>query len=80
MEVDRHRIAMTSDATVMSNPSSRANGLAAVGVADHDLPEALLEVGDGGRQAQDRHDLRRDGDVESILAWAALGLAADAVA
>ncbi|VWM23686.1 Uncharacterised protein [Collinsella intestinalis] len=56
-----------------------ADGLARIGVADHDLAQALLEVGDRSGQAQDGHDLGGDGDVEAVLARDALGLAADAV-
>ena len=78
-EIGLERVLQQSRHGALGLELAGANGLAVVGVADHDLPEALLEVGDGGRQAQDRHDLRRDGDVESILAWDALGLAADAV-
>ena len=50
-----------------------------VGVAHHDLAQTVLEVGDGGGQAQDGHDLGGDGDVEAVLAGHALGAPAEAV-
>ena len=55
------------------------DGLAGKAVADDDLAQALLEVADARRQAQDCHDLGGDGDIEAVLARHALGLTANAV-
>ena len=55
------------------------DGLVVVGVAHHDAAQALLQVGDGGGQAEDGHDLAGHGDVEAVLAGHAVGLAAQAV-
>ena len=56
-----------------------ANGLAGIAVADNNLAQALLEVVNARRQAQDCHDLGGDGDIEAVLARHALGLTANAV-
>ena len=45
-------------------------------VADDDVAEALLQILEARRQAEDRHDLRGDDDVEAILARKAVGGAA----
>ena len=58
---------------------ARGDRLVVVGVADDDAREALLEVVDGSRQAEDRHDLGGDGDLEVVLARNALLRAAQAV-
>jgi hypothetical protein len=55
------------------------DGLAGKAVADDDLAQALLEVADARRQAQNCHDLGGDGDIEAVLARHALGLTANAV-
>ena len=47
------------------------------GVADDDLAEALLEVGKVLGEAEDRHHLRGDRDVEAVLAREAVGDAAE---
>ena len=57
----------------------RGDGFVVVGVADDDAPQALLEIGDGGCQAEDGHDLGRHRDVEAVLARHAVRLAAQAV-
>ena len=46
-------------------------------VADDDVAEALLEILEVGRQAEDRHDLGGDRDVEAGLARKAVGDAAE---
>ena len=51
-----------------------ANGLAGIAVADNNLAQALLEVVNARRQAQDCHDLGGDGDIEAVLARHALAL------
>ena len=53
--------------------------LAGKAVADDDLAQALLEVVNARRQAQDCHDLGGDGDIEAVLARHALGLTANTV-
>ena len=55
------------------------NGLAGKAVANDNLAQALLEVVDARGQAQDRHDLGGNGDVEAVLARHALSLTANAV-
>ena len=55
------------------------DGLAVVGVGDHDAAQALLEVHEVGREAEDGHDLGGHGDVETVLARHAVGDAAEAV-
>src|SRR5947208_608933 len=47
-------------------------------VADHDPAAAVLEIVERGRQAEDRHDLGGDHDVESVLARIAVARAAQA--
>ena len=47
-------------------------------LADHDARQALLQVGEARRQAQDGHDLRGDDDVEAALARRAVCRAAQA--
>ena len=55
------------------------DGLVVEGVAHHDAAEALLQVGNAGRQAENSHDLGRHGDVEAVLAGHTVGFAAEAV-
>ena len=55
------------------------DGLAGKAIADDNLAQALLEVVNARRQAQDCHDLGGDGDIEAVLARHALGLTANAV-
>ena len=57
---------------------ARQDRLVVVPVADDDAPEALLQVGEAARQAQDRHDLGGHHDVEAVLARHAVGRAAEA--
>ena len=56
----------------------RRDGTLVVGVAHHDAAQALLEVGDGGGQAEHGHDLGGHRDVEAVLARHAVGHAAHA--
>ena len=46
---------------------TRRHGLLGARVAHHDVTEALLQVGEIAREAQDGHDLGRHHDVETIL-------------
>ena len=46
---------------------ARLDGTLAAGVADHDVPEALLEIVQAGREAEDSHHLGGDNDVETVL-------------
>ena len=57
---------------------ARGDGLVFVGVGDDDVREALLEVFDALREAEYRHDLGGDCDVEAVLARHAVDLAAEA--
>ena len=56
-----------------------ADGLTGKAVADNDLAQALLKIVDARGQAQNRHDLGGNGDIEAVLARHALGLAANTV-
>ena len=58
---------------------ARGHGLIVIGVADDDAAQPLLEIGDGGGEAEHGHDLAGDGDVEAVLARGAVGLAAESV-
>ena len=53
--------------------------LLVIGIAHDDVAQALLQVGDGGGQAQHRHDLAGHGDVKAVLPGDALHPAAQAV-
>ena len=37
------------------------------GIADHDFPESALQILEGGRKAEYRHDLGSDNDIEAVL-------------
>ena len=50
-----------------------------IGVAHDDAAQSLLQVGDGGGQAQHRHDLTGHSDVKAVLPGDALHPAAQAV-
>ncbi len=56
---------------------ARAHRLLVARVADHDVAEALLQILQRGRQAEDRHHLGGDHDVEAVLARIAVGRAAE---
>ena len=56
---------------------SSADGLLRPVVPDHDAAEPVLEIGQRGGQAEDRHDLRRHDDVESVLAREAVAGASE---
>ena len=49
----------------------------APGVADHDVADPLLEVGPRLGEAEDRHQLGGDDDVEALLAGEPVGVAAE---
>lgn len=55
------------------------DGLVVARVAHDDAGQALFEVGDGGGQAEDGHDLAGHRDVEAVLARHAMSLAAHTV-
>src|SRR5699024_12454074 len=55
-----------------------AHGAAVIGEAHHAAVDACLQVLQVGGQAQHRHDLGGDDDVEAVLAGHALGGAAQA--
>ena len=56
----------------------RSDGLVFAGVSHHDTAQALLQVGDGGCQAEDGHNLGGNRDIEAVFARHAVGLAAQA--
>ena len=47
------------------------------GVADHDIAQAVLQVLERGRQAENRHHFRGDDDVEAVLARIAVARTAE---
>ena len=53
------------------------DGLAVAGVGDDDVAEAAREILQVGGEAEDRHHLGGDGDVEAVLAREAVGDAAE---
>ena len=55
------------------------DGLALVGVGADDLRQPLLQVGDAGGQAEDRHDLAGNGDIKAVLTGGTVHLAAQAI-
>ena len=55
------------------------DGLAVVGVGAHDLGKTLLQVGNAGGEAEDRHHLAGNGDIKAVLAGGAVHLAAQTV-
>ena len=57
----------------------RGDGRVIVGVAHYDAAQALLQIGDAGRQAEDGHHLAGHRYVEAVLARHAVGLAAQTV-
>ena len=67
-QVRRERVLQERRHRAMRLDVARVDRLVVAGVADHDLAEALLEVLEARRQAEDRHDFRGDDDVEAILA------------
>ena len=78
-QVGLERILKQRSHGALSLEVAGADGLAGITVADDDLAQALLEVVDTRGQAQDRHDLGGNGDIEAVLARHALSLAANAV-
>ena len=54
-----------------------AHRLAVARIADDDVAEPLLQVVDVAGEAEDRHHLGGDGDVEAVLAREAVGDAAE---
>ena len=55
------------------------DGLAFVGVGADDLRQPLLQVGDAGGQAEDRHDLAGNGDIKAVLTGGTVHLAAQTI-
>ena len=55
-----------------------SNGLIVAGVANNDATQALLQVGDGGCQAEDGHNLGGNRNIEAVFAGNAVGFAAQA--
>ena len=56
---------------------ARVDGALVAAVGDDDVAEALLQILEVGREAEDRHDLGGDGDVEAGFARKAVGDAAE---
>ncbi len=55
------------------------DGLAGIGVANHQTGQTSLQVGDVGGQTQNGHDFGSDSDVVAVLTGGAVDLAAQAV-
>jgi hypothetical protein len=70
-------MASFSSAAMAPGPAGRRRGSGQIArVADDDPGQPLLQVAPRGGQAEDRHDLGRDDDVEAVLARKAIARAA----
>ena len=58
---------------------SSGHGTTVEGIGHDDAGQALFEVGQASRQAEDRHDFRSHGDVITVFAWHPVNLALKAV-
>ena len=76
-EVRLHRLHEQHRHRAVGLQVARRHRALVAAVADDDVADPLLQVGDVVRQAEDRHDLRGDGDVEAGLAREAVGDAAE---
>ncbi len=76
-QVGRKRVAQQHRHRPVGLELPRRDRLLGAGVADHDVADPALEVGPGLGQAEDRHQLGGDHDVELVLARVAVGEAAE---
>ena len=77
-EVRRERVAEDRGHRAVRVEVAGPHGLPVARVADDDVAEPLLEVGETGREAEDGHHLARDDDVEARLARIAVARPAEA--
>ncbi len=71
-QVGRERVAQQHGHRAVGLQVARGDRRLVAGVADHDVADAALEVGPRLGQAEDRHQLGRDDDVEAVLARVAV--------
>ena len=76
-EVGRERVLEQHGHRAVRLQVARAHRLLVARVADDDVAEALLQVLERGREAEDRHHLGGDHDVEAVLARIAVARAAE---
>ncbi len=76
-EVRRQRLLQQHRHRAMRLQIPGENRLLVRGVAHHDLAEALLQIEEAVRQAEDRHDFGSHHDVETVLARIAVRRAAE---
>ena len=77
-QVGRERVAQHGRHRAVGAELARGHRLHRPRVADHDVTDASLQVRPGLGQAEDRHQLRGDDDVEPVLAGEAVDVAAHA--
>ena len=76
-QVRLHRLHQEHGHRAVGLEVARRHRALVAAVADDDVADAFLKIGDIVGQAKDRHDLRGDGDVEAALARKAVGDAAE---
>ena len=72
-QIGRERLLQKRGHRPMRLEIARTYRLAVAGIANHDFRQALLEVVEVLGEAEDRHHLGRDRDVETIFARKAVG-------
>ncbi len=77
-EVGQQRVLEQSHHRACCLDVCAGDGGAVAAIADDDAVEALLKIGRIGREAEDRHDLGGDGDVEAALHRRAIARSAKA--
>ena len=76
-QVGRQRVAQQRGHRAVGAELARGHRLHGAGVADDDVADAPLEVGPRLGEAEDRHQLGGDDDVEAVLAREAVDVAAE---
>ena len=76
-QVRRQRVLQQHRHRAVGLQVARGDRLPVAGVADDDVAEALLQVGERGGEAEDRHHLGGHHDVEAVLAREAVGASAE---
>ncbi len=77
-EVRLDRVLQKNGHGAMRLQVARQHRFLVAGIADHDLAQALLEIVERSRQAEDRHDFGGDHDIEAVLPRIAVAGAAQA--
>ena len=78
-EIWHQRVAQQHGHRAVGLQVARGDGGAVAARGNDDAPEAFLQVAEVGGQAEHRHDLGGDGDIEPVFARGAVGDAAEAV-